>query len=398
MIRLLARFAFLFLALVVMVWRLLCHDAPLSVVLIALPLLGLALAPKDALGSWIGRGLLVLSALSGAGLWWFHAATSRGEGHLLLLWPLLEQMWCAAGVGLFAFAVGARIRHLPFWWLKVPGLLGFGLMLTLVALPLTKLYRFQVSPRHIDPIFVPGDHFDLTGADGQRLHCRWWSPPSPRGVVVFTHGVGGSFDEFVGVHTLFRREGWAVLDWNLRGHGRSAPAATTYGLREADDLVVVWNEGRRRAAGLPLAAYGASMGAATSLLAAPRLTGCDGMALESSFAELAPLIAPNLRGPLGISARWLARWGLGVEVDAIRPIDALPALRGMPLLFGTAELDRIVPPAQGQQLADAAPWATHIRLAGWGHMDLAYDHRWIDALADVLGRAAAGHGAAAAGR
>ena len=336
-------------------------------------------------------------AFLGPTLWLLHVLTTIGEGHRIVLWPLLGQLWCASGFGLVLYAVSLRTRRWCRWW-AIPGVLGFLIGMLLVALPLTKLYRFQVTPRHIDDIFISGERFDVTGAGGQRLHCRWSSPPSPVGVMVFTHGIGGSFDEFVGVHQVFQREGWAVLDWNLRGHGRSGPAATTYGLREADDLVFIWAEATRRAAGLPVAAYGASMGAAVSLMAAPRLEHCAGLILESSFAELAPLIGPNLPGPLAFSARLLGRWGLGMDVEAIRPIDALASIRQVPLLLGTAELDRIVPPDHGQRLADAAPWATHIRLAGWGHMDLAYDNRWRDALAKLMKQAAQGHGAAGASR
>ena len=98
--------------------------------------------------------------------------------------------------------------------------------------------------------------------------------------------------------------------------------------------------------------------------------------LESCFAELAPLISANLPGPLAISARWIGTWGLGLEVDQIRPIAVLPELRDLPLLLGTALEDRIVPPEHGRCLAAAAPWATHICLANRGHMDLAYDQRW----------------------
>jgi hypothetical protein len=396
-LRLFARCAFLVMALVVALWRLASHDTLLSVALIASPLAALAMAPLAALATWLGRVGLALAALVGAGLWLLHAITSRGDGHILLLGPLLAQLWCAGGIGLLLHGGCARAGGLPWWWLRLPALAAFCLAWALLVLPLTRLYRLHLGLRERDEVFAAGEIFDLPGADGVRLRCRWWSPPQPRGVMVFIHGVGGTYEDFIGVHRLFRREGWAVLDWNLRGHGHSSPAATTYGLREADDLVRVWAEARRRAPGLPEAAYGASLGASAALLAAPRLVGCDGLVLESGFAELAPLIGPSLPGALGASARLIARWGLGMDVAEVAPIAVLPDLRGLPLLIGTALGDRIIPPEHGRRLAAAAPWATHVALEDRGHMDLAYDPRWLAAVSALMHRAQA-HGADGAGR
>lgn len=378
------------LALGLALWRLIGRDAPLSVLLVALPALAAAAIPRDWYGGRGTRIALVVVVAIGMALPALEALLRTPDGMAPTPWPLLVKMWCGIGIVLaFAVAVArwsAAVRQ-PI--VRTTGTVLIALVAMHLVMPLTKLYRHQYVPAGVaDGFPAAAERFAVVGADGVVLRCFHVRAPEARGVVVFTHGIG-AWAEFSPPHLeMALAAGWDVIAWDLRGHGRSSPAAVSYGVREADDLVAVWAAARVRAAGRPLVAYGASMGAAITLLAADRLDGCAGVAAESPFADLASLIGRALPPPVVTSARLLARC-LGWNADRVRPIEAAILRRGPPLLIGWCGADQVIPADHGERLAAAAPRARTLALPDGGHMDLIHHEPWRDAVLDLL-RAAAG--------
>ena len=372
------------------VGRLIARDAPLSIALLAAPLLGLAALPS-ASRTW--QVIVVLSVL-GAALPLLGARSLADDRSAVAWWPLLTKAWCAAGLVLVLAGMVGRSRGLPLP-LRLPAWAATAAAALILVSVLPKLYRHQLVLREEhwnEPLFAGAEHETLVTRDGVRLALTWLPGRPDAGVLVLTHGIGGYPQQFIGMTALMRERGWSVLHWDLRGHGRSSPAAVTYGRHESDDLVEVWNHLRAtRAHGGPMVVYGGSMGGATVLLAADRLVGCDGILAESAFADLLPLISGNLPKPIALVGPTIVRLGLGIRLGDIRPIDA-PVLRaGPPLLLMASAHDEVVAIAHHHQLASAAPRAATLVNAEGGHLDAIYAPDWKRAVATLLDAAEAYH-------
>jgi len=377
-------------ALALAAWRLIARDAPLSVLLLAAPLLGLAALPH-ASRSW--QVIVVLVAIGAA----LPLLGSRGlaDGRSVVAWwPLLVKAWCAAGLVLILAGLVGRSRQVPLA-LRLPAwvaITAVGLVLTAV---LPKLYRHQLVLRPElwrEPLFTGAEHETLRTRDGVGLAVTWLPGRTDAGILVLTHGIGGYPQQFIGLTTRMRALGWSVVHWDLRGHGRSSPAAVTYGVHESADLVEVWDHVRAtRAGGRPMVAYGGSMGGATLLLAADRLVGCAGIMAESAFSNLAPLISRNLPRAMALVGSTVARLGLGIDLDAIRPLDALVLRAGPPLLLAASGQDEVVAIEHHAALAAAAPRAETLVHATGGHLDAIYAPGWTEAVDRWLAAAVAYH-------
>ncbi|HUG24197.1 alpha/beta fold hydrolase [Piscinibacter sp.] len=90
--------------------------------------------------------------------------------------------------------------------------------------------------------------------------------------------------------------GFSVLTIDLRGHGTSSPARLTYGARERHDVLgaVDWlrAQGHSR-----IGLLGASMGAATALMAAAHEPAISALVVDSPFADFAQMIERHLLRP-----------------------------------------------------------------------------------------------------
>ena len=375
-----------------------CGATPLSAVLIATPLFAGAALPAGWWRGWGGR-LAVFMALPAAGALLVLQALPllRAYPSALVPAPNLLHGWCLAGLLLLGGAGAWRAARLRGRWpVRVAGALaGLALALVVLALlgPLAQLYRPHLSARDADKVLALAttSELEIAGADGVRLAARFYVPRTPpadgvpfRGVVLFTHGVGGWKEGFLNHHWLFLHAGWAVLSYDLRGHGRSSPAAVTYGAHEAADLAAVWRCAQGLAAGRPMVAYGASMGAAITLDAAADLPGCRGLIIESPFADLGAMLRAGLAQPLLGLARRLA-WASGWDADAQRPV-ALPILaRGPPLLLGWIADDTTIPAAESAAVAAACARARTVVMAHGAHLDLIIDEPWRAAVSGFLG-------------
>ncbi len=375
-------------------WR---SATPLSALLIAAPLVAGAALPPGWWRCWGGR-LAVLAVLPATGALLVIQALPllRAYPSALVPAPTLLHGWCLAGLLLLGVAGAWRAARLRGRWpVRVAGAVAaLALALAVLALlgPLAQLYRPHLSApdaAKVQDLATTSD-LEIAGADSVRLAARFYVPRTPpavglpfRGVVVFTHGVGGWKEGFLNHHWLILHLGWAVLSYDLRGHGHSSPAAVTYGAHEAADLAAVWRTAQDLADGRPLVAYGASMGAAITLDAAANLPDCRGLIIESPFADLGALLRAGLAQPLLGLARTLAR-ASGWEADAQRPV-ALPILaHGPPLLLGWIADDATIPATQSAAIAAACPRARTVVMAHGAHLDLIIHPPWREAVAGFL--------------
>lgn len=110
---------------------------------------------------------------------------------------------------------------------------------------------------------MPCFDFKIESHDGLKLHGQSWEPEAgTKAVVCLVHGLGEHCGRYVHVAETFNNAGYALMSFDLRGHGRSEGK-----LGHAPDYVVLMDDifqlletARERHPDLPLFLYGHSLG------------------------------------------------------------------------------------------------------------------------------------------
>jgi dipeptidyl aminopeptidase/acylaminoacyl peptidase len=181
---------------------------------------------------------------------------------------------------------------------------------------------------------------------------------------VLTHGYGGNQDEMLPVAGALHRSGFTVFTYDLRSE-------VTFGAREQDDLisVVEYLASRPDVDADRIGALGFSMGAATTIMAAARDTRIKAVVADSAWRTAKSWLRPS-RNPRDHFSRFslkLAEWRTGIDLDDLRPVDAMRSLSGRPVLLIHGSADDVVLPADAEALAAANPEAELWRIEGARH-------------------------------
>lgn len=98
--------------------------------------------------------------------------------------------------------------------------------------------------------------------DGLALYARGWAPEKPKAVVCLIHGHGEHVGRYEHVAEALTGQGYALLGFDLRGHGRSGgPRGHTPSLEALlEDIDLFWAQVDQRYPGRPRFLYGHSMG------------------------------------------------------------------------------------------------------------------------------------------
>jgi uncharacterized protein len=266
-------------------------------------------------------------------------------------------LWSAAAIGLlFAlgyFAVGAiaaNMLTLPkrdFDAGKTPATLGME-------------YRdLQLSAR----------------GDGVQI-AAWYIPPpaaastaqisttavAPAKAIVMVHGRDASRTAAVAGHFLdlaaaLNNAGYAIVMLDLRGHGQSADARFTFGLRERRDVLgaVDWLKTQGYTPE-QVAILGLSLGAAAGIGAAVEEPEIGALVLDSAFADINPLIdaqwtnASGMPKPFLYATLFMARLLYGEDITQARPAAELARLGSMPVFLIHCQTDDYIPASNTEQL------------------------------------------------
>lgn len=194
-------------------------------------------------------------------------------------------------------------------------------------------------------------------ADGDRVEA--WLLPAGRGaavaapLVIYAHGNGELIDMRATDFGPLRDAGYAVLQVEFPGYGRSAGSPSERSVTAALVAAYDWAVATRRFDARRIVGYGRSLGGgAIAQLAARRPLAA--LVLESTFRNLEDVVM----------AYGVPRWLL------INHFDTAAVLRDFPgpvlVLHGTQ--DRVFPSAEGRGLAAVARRAT-LHLENCGHAD-----------------------------
>ncbi len=277
---------------------------------------------------------------------------------LAVLWP--SRRVAIAALGLLLGAVACLLLAIIEWgaWAMVtPG------------------RRHDPSRPDTEP--PPWEPIETRAADGTRLAGAWRASAVAEGrTLVLLHGFAEDRASLVGRAEAMAVRGWNVAVLDSRGRGQSGGDRTSFGGREADDLIA-WIDSlaQRVGPGFSLAAWGRSMGSAIALRAAASDPRVRALVLEAPYPDLTPTVAAwlrRLRLPGVFAGGILRRAGrlAGVSLTRPRPIDLAPRVE-VPVLVLHGTNDRISPLADARRLAVAFPRpAPVIDIEGARHSDV----------------------------
>lgn len=261
----------------------------------------------------------------------------------------------------------------------LPGLLTTGY----AALSLYASTRLAYAPQR--PLLsTPGElgllYQDVTFPSREdHLQLRGWLIPGilPSGAltlhrtIIMVHGNSSNrADPLDGLLNLSRdlaHHGFAVLAFDLRGHGTSSPAPRSLGYFEQRDVLGAVDFLGTGSLPYPdlgrplhIGGWGISMGAATLLLASARETAIEAVVSDCAYAEILPILEreipkvghlPALFTPAILLA---ARAIYGMNFSAVRPMDVVAHIAPRPIFFIHGDADQYVPVSHMDILAQAA--------------------------------------------
>jgi uncharacterized protein len=170
------------------------------------------------------------------------------------------------------------------------------------------------------------------------------------------------------------KRGFAILAFDMRGMGESAPAPLSEGYFEQRDVLGAVDFLRSGALPYPelgrpagIAAWGDSMGAAAVMMAAAQEPAIRAVVSDSGFAALVPVLnsSPNYPGMFLPSVLLAVRLLYGVDYYAVRPVDVVARIAPRPLFLIQGAADKVVPPSNLEQLAKAASAAPNAHVQTW---------------------------------
>lgn len=224
---------------------------------------------------------------------------------------------------------------------------------------------------------------DLTGGSvtfasdsGSQLH-GWLIPGQPgHGIVVIMHGVRANRLDMLERARFLARAGYGVFLFDFQAHGESAGRQITFGYLESRDARAAVAFARAAAPQEKIGVIGVSMGGASALLATPPLRA-DAYVLEQVYPVLSDAIEDRVSIRLGPFAAfvapllsWQIRPRLGVEIEALRPLDHVGKVAGPKLFIGGLS-DQHTTPDELRRLFEAAvPPKDLWILPGAKHVDL----------------------------
>ncbi|MDB5644444.1 alpha/beta hydrolase [Methylobacterium sp.] len=213
----------------------------------------------------------------------------------------------------------------------------------------------------------------LETSDGERLYGLWRAPAPGCAVVLSFHGNGSRPEAGAARFAAppWRTRGWGVLAIAYRGYPGSTGSPSEGGLIADSDAA--YREIAARAPGAPVLLHGHSLGAAVAVAVARRVPHL-GLYLEAPFDSLAAVAAgrfPYL--PTGLLLR-----------DSFRSDDRIAAA-GAPVLIVHGALDRVVPVAHAQRLAERAGPRAKLEIVEGDHVSILGER---DAEAEALFRPA----------
>ncbi len=196
----------------------------------------------------------------------------------------------------------------------------------------------------------------LPTPDGPVLSA-WFLPAkqAAKGTILFLHGNAQNISTHLASVYWLPKEGYNVLLLDYRGYGGSEGQPSVAGAQEDIDSALRYLHTRADVDPRRIVVLGQSLGAALTLqyLAhSAYRTQLRGAVIDSAFTSYRDMAREFLRRSWWT---WPLSWPLSLTVsDEERPLDAVPRIAPLPLLFIHGDRDEVVPVAHARQLHAAA--------------------------------------------
>jgi alpha-beta hydrolase superfamily lysophospholipase len=230
-----------------------------------------------------------------------------------------------------------------------------------------------MRPARSSPAPLPrdlrGEELVVESRTGVTLAGRFF-PGTNGAAVVLTHGYGGNQDELLPLVRALLAAGLGACTYDLRGCGRSG-GSVTFGALEQLDLraVVDLVAERPEVEAGQIGAFGFSVGAATTIMAAARDERIRAVVADSAWATAHTWLRPTVReallhprAPFTTPSLKLAEQRGGFRLAELRPVDDVGRIAPRPLLLLHGTADDVVLPEDADALLAAAGDPKELRL------------------------------------
>ncbi len=183
--------------------------------------------------------------------------------------------------------------------------------------------------------------------------------PNPRGTLILLHGIGGHKESNLGFSRILADNGFNVIIYDQRAHGKSGGKYCTFGFHEKKDVSKFIDIAISKFPSLPVGIHGASMGGAVAIQALEHDERLRFGIIESTFNTLENVVIEYGRGYFKFRSRWLAQRILSKSADIaefkpfdIKPIESCKNIK-QPVLMVHGDIDEKIPIEFNQQNYDA---------------------------------------------
>jgi fermentation-respiration switch protein FrsA (DUF1100 family) len=227
----------------------------------------------------------------------------------------------------------------------------------------TKIYGREVGQPTPADYGLNYSEVSFPAAEDKLTIRGWFISGQSERVVLVLHGKGGNRTTLLPIVAPLAQSGFNLLLIDLRGHGASGGDNISYGYYEQRDVLgavaYLKNRGFKPE---HIGLFGHSMGAATGLLAMGKTQDIKAMVADSAYARLdkeleyaMPATSAGLL-PSFLLPGMLVTASLrhGIDVNLVRPEDAVSKLGNQRLLLIQGDRDMLVPSSNIYRLKAAA--------------------------------------------
>ncbi|KAF0994891.1 alpha/beta hydrolase [Geobacillus sp. TFV-3] len=244
----------------------------------------------------------------------------------------------------------------------------------LACVGLSVYVGWQLTHKPREPITVTPKDYGMayenaifTSKDGKTALKGWVIPPqgTAKMTVIFAHGYAGNrIQKNVPFLPLAKRlvdKGYRVILFDFRASGESEGDMITIGVKEKVDLLGVIDYAKKHFHE-PIALYGVSMGAATSILAAAEDNDVRGVVADSPFSDLESYLRANMsvwthlpNVPFTYLILAIIPALADLDLGMSSPIHAVDRVAPRPILFIHSKDDRSIPYEESVKLYETHP-------------------------------------------
>lgn len=227
--------------------------------------------------------------------------------------------------------------------------------------------KAEYGPIDLTEAGLEAETVTFPSRDGDITLSGWWiAAPNSDSAFILVHGRNSNKKAMVDYASFFAGRGTSVLLLDLRGHGESTPAYTTFGDKERYDILGALDFLAQRGIGTDkkVGILGLSMGATAAYLAAMDADALDPssvdiLVFDSGIADVPGSIRANSQKAVGCATTFLLPGALfltmlrsGADFEAANPITHAGDL-SIPILFVIHTNDETVPFDDQKRLLDA---------------------------------------------